>query len=386
MTNAIGFLLFLLVLGTTVVLVLVVCAAFIKSVEKEAQEKGTAVSGISHQATVIDACRSWAQLAPTGREVFFPSPQHANPVYEITFTGVLRRDDGKLGDALYNTDAHGNFSHHVDRFRVNGGWLGWRTFEMLHADRCHHIYTIRLEHPGDGLTLAVEANGRWQGIINAHVTVLPEGTIGVTERRKREQAEQAALKARRNAEQKIAAAAEAFSHQIQAVCTRAQVFRNWADDDYQRKFAEAHYEELIKNQHEIRDEALKFLSQHALIRYLARHHPEVIRCFTGRLEALLLAETISVDKRLAAQAVPPLPPPPPPKKKLTADEVRRIKIHKQQVQDQDRVALKMDKIETRLMIRERLENMPLDPDEREMLEAELIGEIEQGDEDNARII
>jgi hypothetical protein len=218
--------------------------------------------------------------------------------------------------------------------------------------------------------------------------VRPEGTIGLTERRRRERAERIAVDDREAARRNIEWASKEFSGQIQEVCTRSQLFRNWENDEYRRKFVEAHYEELIKHQSEIRLEAMKFLSQHALINYLARHHPEVIRRFTGRLEALFIAETISVDKRLAARRAPPLPPspPPPPKKKLTAEEVRRIKIHRQQVQDQDRVALKMDKIGTRLMIRERLETMPLDPDEREMLEQELIGEIEQGDDDNARTI
>lgn len=384
MTNAIGFLLFLLLLGIAAFLVLAaLCAAFINRVRKELVDAPG--SETSHQATVLDAFHSWSRLAPTGREVFFPQAPHANPVYEITFSGLLRHHDGKLGDAFNNTDWNGNFSKPVDRLRVNGAWLGWRQFEMLAANRCDHTYAIRLDHPGDRLTLAVERNSDWRGTITAHVTLLPAGTVGLSERRQREEAEQAAEKAQQDARTKIEAASNEFSRQIQAVCTRAQLFRNWENEEYRRKFAEVHYDELIRNQSEIRDEAMKFLSQHALINYLGRHHPEVIRRFSGRLEALFLAETISLDKRLTARAAPPLPPPPP-RKKLTAEEVRAIKIRKQRVQDEDRVELKMDKIATRLMIRERLENMALDPDEREMLEQELISEIDEGDADNARTI
>lgn len=382
MINTIGFVLFLSLAGIVAVIVFAaLCGLVLSGFEKESGENHppVAASEISHQATMIDAWRSWAHLAPTGREVFFPVAPHANPVYEITFTGVLRRDDGKLGDAFYNTDGCGNFSNQVNRFRVNGERLGWRTFELVAANRCDHIYTIRLEHPDDRLTLAVEWDSRWRGSIAAEVTLLPKGAVGSSGRRQREQAEQAAEQARR----KLASVSEAFARKVQAVCIRSELFRNWGDADYRRKFAEAFTDQLINDQSEIRKEAMEFLSEHALIRYLSRHHPEVIRRFTGRLEALFLAETISVDRRLAAQAPPPLPPPPPPRKKLNAAQVQRRKLRYQQIKLGDKLALAKDRVATmedvKAYVRAQYSRLP--EDEQQRIIQQILDQIDEENQD-----
>jgi hypothetical protein len=331
------------------------------------------------QAGTLRGTQTYTYLYPTGREVFFPRASHAKPVYEITFTGLLHGNNGQFADARYKTDECGNFTWHIDWLRVNGQKLTSSMSELVDEERFEHRYTFHIDGSGRRLTLALEKHESWSGALLATVQVLPSETPSIADVRA---AQSARLEAKWE-EDKISAK---FAEQIQALCVRSQAFRNWADPDYRRKFAEVHADELIRNQSEIRDEATKFLGQTHIVGYLRRHHPDVVERFLGRLEALLMAERIVLDKRLGATQTQS--PPAPPRKKLTAEEVRALKVHRQQVAIQDKVALKLDKIETRLNIRDRLEQMPLDQDERELIENELIGEIEEGDEthENVRTI
>lgn len=326
---------------------------------------------VDFHATVLDPLRSRAEIAPTGREVFFPPPPHAGAVCQATITGILRVPDGRLGDAFYTTNGVGNFTHSWNWLCVNGG----HRFQVVESDRYLHRYTIRFDaQPGRPTIALVPPCGYWSGSLSVEVTVLPEGTPGVAESGLQR-------KLRSEAEHESARVAQKFATQIQALVIRAELFRNWEDPMYRDRFAHAHYDDLIQNQAEIRKEARELLEQHDLVRYLRRHNPAVVERFIGRLEALFLAERIALDKRLGAEK-PPIPQALAPRKKFTPDEVRAIKVRRQQVVIGDRVALKLDKVETRLQIRDRLAQMPFeDDDERDAVEQELLREIEEGDDD-----
>jgi len=378
MTNGLAFIVFSGFVALIAVLVRVLYK--ILAAHREALKKAAAAEAeLSLVAMRVDESVSRALIPANGREVFFPKVSLPNPVYEVTVSGILRKEDGRLGDAFCTTDRAGNFSDRAWWLRVNGVCLFNSANDILESDRCTHRYTVRMDGARERLALAISHASAWSGSLEAEVVALPEGTAGVRERRERDRAERRDLEAKRRTKRETGAAAERFAEEIRALCITSEAFRNWEDFEYRRKFAEAYCEELIENQRSIRAEALKFLSQHDIIRFLRRHHPEVISRFTGRLEALQLAEVISIERAL--QEATSLPAPLPEKRRLTTEEVRAIKIRKQQIRDQDRVALKIDKIETRLMVRDRLEKLPLDPDEREMLEQELIGEIEEGDGD-----
>jgi hypothetical protein len=325
------------------------------------------------KAIRVDESRSYAFLSTNGREVFFPLPPHPNTVYEICVEGLLHGDGDNLSDLLYETDASGNFTHEAKWLFINGTSLSRSGREPVVSDRFEHRYVFRLDHPCERrLTLALQPSTRWSGHFKATVTVLPVGTVGVVASRER-------ASARRLASLEEATISSQFGEQIAELCIRSQAFRNWADPAYRKKFAEVHADDLIRNQSDIRNEATTFLSQDKIVRYLRRHHPEVVERYLGRLESLLLAERFAIDKKL----LDPPPQPAPPKRKLTAEQVRALKVHKQQVAIGDRVALLFDKVDARLKIRERLDAMDLDPDEREMLERELIAEIEEGDDEHA---
>ncbi len=363
-----------------VIVVIVACLiAFVAATLIDGKEE-VVVTPPDPQATILDASRSQAWLYPNGREVFFPKTIHSKPVYEITFTGILRRSDGLSADALYQTDGCGNFTWHIDWLRVNGQKLCTSTSELVEAERFEHRYTFHVDGKAERLTLALNKNETWLGALMATVRVLPPETLSIADCH-------AARSARLEAKWEQDKVSVKFAQQIKDLCIRSEVFRNWADPDFRTKFAEVHGDELISNQSEIRAEATTLLAQDQIVGYLRRHNPEVVERFVGRLEALLIAERRALEKRLTALNPPPATPPPP-RKKLTADQVREIKVRKQQVEIGDKVALKLDKVETRLRIRERLDSMSLDPDERELLEAELISEIEEGDNDheNAKTI
>jgi hypothetical protein len=340
-------------------------------------------------AIVVDQSVSWAQLPADSREVFFPPAPYPNPVYEVSFTGVLRSSNGHLADALYETNGDGNFSKHLRWIRVNGLALHHMAHEQVAADRFEHRYTFQFHHYNDErLTLALDhyAGGcTWYGALTVQVNVLPAGSLTRREQRAAElaakQQEEADQARKLAAQREKTEAAERFAQQIQALCIRAEMFPNLGDSEYLVKFARTYGDVLVKHQDEIRKEAAELLEQHQIVAYLRRHHPIVIDRLLGRLRALELAEQFVLAKRLALEATPATTTPPQ-KKRLNAGEVRAIKVHKQQVEIGDRVALKLDKVKAKLKVREDLEKMPFsDDDERDAVEEELFREIDEGDDD-----
>src|ERR1700722_8651917 len=88
------------------------------------------------RAVPLDHARSWAKLEATGREVFFQKAPYANPLYELTFSGVLRCESGRLSDALYTTDKAGNFSQDCRWIRFNDS--PYHKYELVAGDRRDH--------------------------------------------------------------------------------------------------------------------------------------------------------------------------------------------------------------------------------------------------------
>ena len=349
------------------------------------------ITAVEPQARVIDEACSLATLAPNGRDIFFPKPvstDHA--VYELKLTGTFQSDHGRA-DALFRTDSDGNFTIDMDWLRVGRRELRYLDHEFIEHERAEHRYKVRFAYSGR-LTLALEKHRlwvdtvAWYGALIAEVRLLPANTM--TKKQQVELDRKRAEEERKVADARAEAAAEAveFARILNSITIRARTEVNWRDPEFRAKFARVHGADLLKQQREIRNEAAQFLEQHRLVAFLQRHDPDVIEIILGRLRALELAERLALDLALAppaeTQRIVEQP-----RKKLTVEEVRGLKIRRQQVQDQDRVALKLDKVETRLMIRKRLEEMPLDPDEREMIEKEMIDQIEAGeDDDNVKTI
>jgi hypothetical protein len=262
-------------------------------------------------AEILDRSISRGFLPATGAEVFFPPTTRPNPVYQVTVTGILRHKDGHHADAFHQMDCYGNYtaSHHA--LLVNGTKLHYIPHDMTVADRFEHKYCFLLDGRDERLTLAMKFDrghpSDWYGWLSVEVK-LPKGTPSIVLRQNQE-------RARAEAKIEDARISAAFAKRIEEITTRAEAFRNWEDPEYRNKFAQVHYAELIQHQGEIRAEVIAFLAEHDLVTYLRRHAPLVVARFTGRLEALQIAERVALDKRLAAE----IPPPQPPKKILTAE-------------------------------------------------------------------
>ena len=107
-----GFIVFCCLLGILAAVVIAAFRLLPASRPKAESEESTPPppSALSLEATVIDEFRSSARVPATGREVFFLQAPHPNPVYEISFTGVIRGYKNSLADAFYETDRQGNFA------------------------------------------------------------------------------------------------------------------------------------------------------------------------------------------------------------------------------------------------------------------------------------
>src|ERR1017187_8960841 len=139
-------------------------------------------------APVLPSADPWQQeIYPNGREVFFPPAPHPNPVYAVTIVGVVHQiDTDRKADALYYTDSRGNFVERHDWLTVNSlksSYSRRRSLAHIKGDRGEHAYHLRIDDPGERLTLAfdVYSSQRWQGSLTARVTLLPASTPGTAE-------------------------------------------------------------------------------------------------------------------------------------------------------------------------------------------------------------
>jgi hypothetical protein len=333
----------------------------------------------------------WQAVFPHAGEVFFPKAPHPNAVYEIEVVGECRYhyslDKIQRADAMYRA-SHGRFVEKHDDLKLNDKELSHYQYrsklqlEVVESDRGGHRYKFIFEGDRVGIAFGMA----WEqdvnpalGYLQVRVTPLPEGTPGIAWRREQE-------RRRSEEKQEALAAAERLSQAVRTVSTRAQVFRNWEDPEFRDKFARVHYADLIKTQGEIREEAIQLLEQQDVLSYLQRHNPAAVTTALGRLETLLLAERVALDKALAAT-----PPPaaqqealPPERKKLNAEQVKQIKVRKQQIKFGDTVALAFDRVATKQAVRTHVAEHygHLDEDEQQKIVQEIFDEIdkEEGNE------
>jgi hypothetical protein len=341
----------------------------------------------------------WQAVFPHAGEVFFPRAPYSGAVYQIELEGEClyhpRRDETERADALYRAP-RGRFVDRHRELRINNKDLpNWTTryelatykkfFEIAETDRGNHVYKINLDDLGEPISIAFGDAREGlvhvrNGYLRVRVTPLPEGTPSIARRQEQE-------RKREKARQEAADAAEEMARAVKKLSIRSLTYRNWEDPAFCAKFAQVHCEDVIKNQAEIRKEATAFLEQHELVQHLRMHNPSAARTILGRLETLLIAERIALDRATAAaeaEAAKPavekaIPAPAPAKKKLTTADVQQLKVRRQQIEIGDKVALAKDRIATKQEIKAyvKAQYPDLDDDERQAMFQEILGQVDE---------
>jgi hypothetical protein len=337
-------------------------------------------------APVLPAADPWQQeIYPTGREVFFPPAPHPNPVYAVTLAGVVYQIDGdRKADALYYTDYRGNFVERHDWLRVNNvasTYSRRRSLAHVQGDRGDHVYHVRIDDPGERLTLSFDVSSpqRWRGSLTARVRLLPASTPSTAEVQTHLAEVSLAKELADGQRKKQIASAEQFSILVQDLSVQAQALANWEDPDFQRRYAEVHMDQLLEEAEQIRDQARPFQGQHAVVKYLEQHHPAVLRRHLGKFQALLIAERLKLEAPKEQKSVELMPPRKP---KLNAEQVRQLQVWRRRRDIDDKVAIAKLEIEIEQSAKAYVaENYPdLADDERQAMVQRILEGMHEEDE------
>lgn len=151
----------------------------------------------------------------------------------------------------------------------------------------------------------------------------------------------------------------------------AEVSPHYLDAAHIEQYAKRHRQELLRERGVILHEYVALYDDGEFIAYVNEHDSRLIAWATWRAKALALAERLDVVE----------PPPPPPRKKLTAEEIRAFKVRREQVQADDKIALRKAKLDAILRARAFLDEYELGADERQMVEQDLIEDILKEDDE-----
>jgi hypothetical protein len=329
-----------------------------------------------------DNSRTSLTILPDGIDIFIPilDPER---VYELTFEGtcmymhqVIRMNPGHPGlfddrhaDALYHIDHLGNFSDQhkwltLDRTPLKSFLDDTIDAVIAKEDRELHRYSFRMS--GGGKKIAVRFSTPWSrdsripwrepvGAFVLTIEVLPKGTVSPLVAK-----ESAALNG------KVDEARAALQSKLAKLQCRAHRESNFMDEEFQRRYAQHHGERVLsKLQAEWGREYDELMSQPQFQQLAKEEAPQVLQWLEGRVNIVRLAEQMSA----------PVPPPPPERKKRTAEQVRALKVHWDEIQAKDRIARAKLKAEMLLKAAAELESIPLDPEEKESLKTELVQKI-----------
>ncbi len=169
-------------------------------------------------------------------------------------------------------------------------------------------------------------------------------------------------------------------HRLRHLRLRYEATPYFADETFIAGYAMKHKQELLAARTEILQEYVAFYeSDRFFAAYLKASAPHLLTFALWRVRALALAE------RLDLEAQPPIQPP---RKKHTAEEIRAQIVRRTQVKAEDKIERTRAKINAILKARTLLDEYDLDPDERQMLEQDLIDDIlkEDTDGDHAKTL
>jgi hypothetical protein len=159
------------------------------------------------------------------------------------------------------------------------------------------------------------------------------------------------------------------------------------DPQYQLRYAQAYQAQVLKSEKsKWLDEYRQVLADEDLSSLLANDHPHIMPWLLAKLEVIRIAERLAVE--------PPPPPPAPESKqkpKLTRqeweariDRYRQRQLDRMRVEADDKIARMLERYESARRLRERSEEMGLDEDVIVRLEQQLLGDLDQDEEDTGK--
>lgn len=324
-------------------------------------------------------------LIPDKKELFTPARTEINRAYRLTFQGVYQHCDHAFGfwekaDAFYREDDNHNFLRHYCGIYINDKHISSTPHYMIEEDRYSHTYVIDIDGTGHKLALTLRAPSIWfKGQLNLFLELLPADVPTVAQR----QAQEARQRERRAAEKELRQKAEVLQHRVRHLRALAYTKQNWADPQFRLAFAQQHGSEIMCRRKDIVEEFLKLRTQDPeLYRFMQVHYPHDLKCLEGALETLLIAER---PVPLPEPSAPPPLPAPAPRRKLSEQDVRNLKVSRQQRSDTDKVELFFNRLETQLKVRERTSRYDLSQDERDMIEQQIMELLDEDDNEGQTI-
>lgn len=315
-----------------------------------------------------------------GVETFTPESLPRGINFKITLSGSYEcRSYGRVtgrADTCYGAARSANFTHRYYGLRFDSCLIREEPFE---EDRSRHRYFFRYVGTGKKLALLLEPPSDYlQG--DSHVSeqnsllvsILPlsvqeEAFFTAAQKQKEEERQRAATA---EAEKRAAARATESQARFQELEHRygGEDFRFLEDPTHIADHAKKYLTKLLSQRDKILSDYSHFMRDTEFIAYLKNTAPHLLARATWEWRALAHAMQLDVQQ-------PPEPPPPPPRRKLTMEEVRALKLKRQQAQIGDKIALRKNRIEAILQVRKEMDQYDLDPDERQRLESELIEDI-----------
>jgi chorismate mutase len=298
-----------------------------------------------------------------GHEAF--TPPLPPGVLKLVFTGACALKSATYTqwygvDACYWTGTDHNYLKRHSGLVLNGKEF-WQ--DPLESDRAAHRYSFGYPWKGGRLGVLLKPPAHYyafeasSGVIDlAIMWVSPLEGSGEVEKRKRE-------------EQRTQRALE--------LAVLAHLESNFLDPEYQQNYAASHIPRILDhNKREWLEEYKEVIGDADLYALIAAEHPHVLEFLEARLEVIRIAQRLAVKPR-------PKPKEPELQRKETPEEWRERKLRHLRNNAEHKIAKMLERFESARRLREQAEMMGLDEEIIERLESELMGDLDD-DEDEHR--
>jgi hypothetical protein len=317
-----------------------------------------------------DYAKSLCQIGITPGTEVFTSPLPKG-MLKLVFAGTCALKSATYTqwygvDACYWTDKDLNYLKRHSGLVLDGKEFGQ---EPVESDRAAHRHVFDFEWKGGRLGVLLKPPAQFyevdasSGVID--LAVVWQGAV---------ESSTAALERKREEER---------NRRALELAAMAHLESNFLDPEYQKNYAASHVARILG--HDSREwlaEYKEVIADPDLYMLIEAEHPHVLGILEARLEVVRIAQRLSVKP-------PPKPKEPEPKRRLTREEwearierYRQRQLDRLRVHAEDEIAKKLQRFEAAKLLRQRSEEMGLDEDVIERLEQELLGDLDQDEDDH----